>query len=423
MGFTPYQFFLAGLMLVTGSINTLSTKWADRQTAHYCDYNETDNATAFEHPFLQAVGMFLGEFLCLLAFKFIWYSTAQYRIERMTYEGDSSSVLVRFWPIRINKDIRLVDGKQTFNPLIFWVASIFDMLSTCLSYFALNLTTASSFQMLRGSVMVFTALFSILFLGKRLKLMQWLGILTVVSGLVVVGVSDLLFDKSPEGNHSSGEKVLGIGLILLGMIFTSCQVVFEERFIGNLNIPPLQAVGWEGIFGFCTLGLLLIPFHFIYLSSSHASPDHRLEDVREAFCQMANNRIIIVATVGNVFSIAFFNFAGISVTKELSSTTRMVLDSGRTLVIWAISLALSWQKFYPLQILGFLLLVAGMGTYNGVWLSIYQRFRPPAPDQSSLLPSYDDENGETSFANPVNTSKNSGSYRKAQKGSVNGYDA
>jgi len=30
MGFTPYQLFLAGLMLITGSINTLSTKWADR---------------------------------------------------------------------------------------------------------------------------------------------------------------------------------------------------------------------------------------------------------------------------------------------------------------------------------------------------------------------------------------------------------
>jgi hypothetical protein len=63
--------------------------------------------------------------------------------------------------------------------------------------------------------------------------------------------------------------------------------------------------------------------------------------------------------LGNVFSIAFFNFAGISVTKELSSTTRMVLDSGRTLVIWAVSLALSWQAFYPLQIVGFVLLVIG----------------------------------------------------------------
>lgn len=30
MAFTPYQFFLAALMLITGSINTLSTKWADR---------------------------------------------------------------------------------------------------------------------------------------------------------------------------------------------------------------------------------------------------------------------------------------------------------------------------------------------------------------------------------------------------------
>ncbi len=103
--------------------------------------------------------MFIGEFLCLLVFKFIWYSTARYRIDRMTYKGDTSSALVRCWPIQFNKDIHLVDGEQQFNPLIFWIASIFDMLSTCLSYFALNLTSASSFQMLRGSVMVFTAIF------------------------------------------------------------------------------------------------------------------------------------------------------------------------------------------------------------------------------------------------------------------------
>lgn len=37
----------------------------------------------------------------------------------------------------------------------------------------------------------------------------------------------------------------------------------------------------------------------------------------------------------------------------------MVLDSGRTIIIWAVSLALSWQAFYPLQIVGFILLVIG----------------------------------------------------------------
>ena len=117
--------------------------------------------------------------------------------------------------------------------------------------------------------------------------------------------------------------------------------------------------------------------------------------------------------LGNVLSIAFFNFAGISVTKELSSTTRMVLDSGRTLIIWVVSLALQWQAFYPLQIigsfasrdmwpsskelcvclpLGFALLVIGMGIYNGVWEHLFRRFvtrRPISSERSQLLPSPD----------------------------------
>jgi hypothetical protein len=103
--------------------------------------------------------MFIGEFLCLLTFKFIWYSTARHRIDQMTYPGDAKSAIVRYWPINIKKDIRLLDGEQVFNPFIFWIAAVCDMLSTCLSYFALKIVSASSFQMLRGSVLVFTAIF------------------------------------------------------------------------------------------------------------------------------------------------------------------------------------------------------------------------------------------------------------------------
>lgn len=54
----------------------------------------------------------------------------------------------------------------------------------------------------------------------------------------------------------------------------------------------------------------------------------------------------------NVFSIAFFNFAGVSVTKELSATTRMVLDSIRTLVVWVFSIMLQWESFQYLQVGG-----------------------------------------------------------------------
>jgi hypothetical protein len=61
-------------------------------------------------------------------------------------------------------------------------------------------------------------------LKKRLTLIHGLGIGTVVAGLVIVGVSDLVYDKAPEGNHTSAEKFVGILLILLAMIFTSLQV-------------------------------------------------------------------------------------------------------------------------------------------------------------------------------------------------------
>ena len=69
--------------------------------------------------------------------------------------------------------------------------------------------------------------------------------------------------------------------------------------------------------------------------------------------------------------LAFFNFAGISVTKEMSATTRMVLDSVRTLVIWGVSLGVGWQKFQFLQLIGFLILVAGMCVYNDLLIGKY----------------------------------------------------
>ncbi|CAF0855605.1 unnamed protein product [Adineta steineri] len=384
MGFTLYQMFLVGLMLITGSISTLFIKWADIQQAHFC--NETGEMGFFEHPFFQAVTMFLGEILCLLAFKFVWYSTARYRIDQMTYKGDASSALVRLWPINIKKGIRLVQGEQVFNPLIFWVASVCDILSTCLSYFALNLITAGLYRMLRGSVMVFTAILSI-------------GI--VAGSLAVIGLLDLCFDKTPHNKLINGEKLLGIGLILLAMMFTSLQVVYEERYINKYNIPPLQAVGWEGIFGFFTLGFLLIPCYFIRMPGSFTGPDRRLEDVPSAFCQMWNNYIIIIATIGNGFLIAVFSFAGISITKELSSTTRMVFNNGRILIIWLASLILKWQKFYLLSIGGYVFLIIGelkLFIYNVEWKRSDRRFvSGESNDRNGLLPGYHGINAYTAL--------------------------
>ena len=77
------------------------------------------------------------------------------------------------------------------------------------------MTEASSFVLVTSSV---------LFLRKKLTAVHWIGILAVVAGLSVVGVSDILFSKHPEGTHTNSEKIAGDALILIGMLFTSCQV-------------------------------------------------------------------------------------------------------------------------------------------------------------------------------------------------------
>jgi len=61
-----------------------------------------------------------------------------------------------------------------------------------------------------------------------------------------------------------------------------------------------------------------------------------------------------------------FNFFGLSVTRQISATSRSTIDTCRTLFIWIVSLGLGWESFKWLQVLGFALLVYGTGVFNEI---------------------------------------------------------
>ena len=50
----------------------------------------------------------------------------------------------------------------------------------------------------------------------------------------------------------------------------------------------------------------------------------------------------------------------------MSATHRMILDSLRTIVIWAVSLLVGWQSFNYLQLVGFFFLLTGTCVYNEI---------------------------------------------------------
>jgi len=204
-----------------------------------------------------------------------------------------------------------------------------------------------------------------IFLQRRLKLREWVGIGFIIVGLTLVGLSDMVGGGGSDVDRT--DILIGDSLIILAQVITASQMVFEERFVAGLDIPALQAVGWEGFFGFFVLSFLLVPMYFIQVPQHFTNnPRGVMEDVVDAFYMIKNNHMLLVPIGGTIVSIAFFNFAGISVTKEMSATTRMVLDSVRTMVIWAVSLAIGWQEFHYLQVIGFVNLLFGMCVYNNI---------------------------------------------------------
>jgi drug/metabolite transporter (DMT)-like permease len=77
------------------------------------------------------------------------------------------------------------------------------MIATSINYIGLNMTYASSFQMLRGAVIVFTGILSVGFLNKKLDRREWTGIFLVIFGLLLVGLSDFITMQDQKINTNS----------------------------------------------------------------------------------------------------------------------------------------------------------------------------------------------------------------------------
>lgn len=87
--------------------------------------------------------------------------------------------------------------------------------------------------------------------------------LLVIIGLVVVGLSDFMTDTSSDHSHNNNDIITGDLLIIAAQIITAIQMVVEEKYVAGLDIPALQAVGWEGKYS----NIVVICSHSLYLKN------------------------------------------------------------------------------------------------------------------------------------------------------------
>jgi len=297
--------------------------------------------------------MMLGEMLCMAVF--ILY---RYTVGKQSEEQKATAENL---------------GKPSF--FLFLPPALCDVTATTMMYIGLTMTSAAQFQMLRSSIMIFVGLLTVTVLRRRLEWFRWAGMGVVVAGVCMVGSADFLVQDS----SGLSEAAVGDIIIVCAQVIAACQFVYEENYVKKYDLNPLQVVGSEGIFGFITLFILQTIFYLIPPIKNFSlgnNPDEKLEDPTDAFTQMNNEPQLYAFMLLIILSIAFFNFAGVSITKYMSATTRKVLDTLRTLVIWGCTMLFSvfsdnWvmprmKDQFPLQVCGFFLLVVGIFLYSDV---------------------------------------------------------
>jgi len=369
--FSTYTTILVVGMLITGSLNTL-TKKAQNQSKAENIYGEVQK---FDHPWFQTLLMFYGESLCLLGYEWM-----RRRARRAAAEGNTQG-----------------DNPEPEKQLtgIFVIPTILDLVGTTLGGIGLLYVYASVWQMLRGSIIVFAGILSVIFLKRKLYIIHWLGMAVTMIGLLMVGLSSVL-GSNQDSDNSSSDMVFGIILILAAQLVSASQMVIEEMFIKKHNVPPIQVVGMEGCFGVLFMSLLVLPVcYFIPGKGPHGSYENSLD----AMAMMYNNPSIFIFGMLYLMSIAFYNYFGLSVTKSLTAVHRTLIDACRTMLVWVIDLIIHYTildtygepfdtKYGYFQLGGFVLLMLGTCLYNElIYIPAIGTPRPPFPpiDASSIL--------------------------------------
>lgn len=289
-------------MLVFGTANTIVMKLADMTKSR---------GNTFTHPYFQTAIMFSGEVLCLILYgmSLCW--------NRRKPEDSTQSLLPQ------NNQFY-----QKFGKKVLAIPAFFDFCGSTLMFLGLVLSAPSIYQMVRGSIIIVVAVYSRVFLNKELYRHQGLGVALTIIGVTVVGVVSVLYEAPSARN-----PLLGVILLLIGQLFTGGQFVIEEKFLSDSQIHPLQVVGLEGVSGLCYYIVVLPVLNLIPCNDEDFCNGGYVEDSLEAFKQIGGSELILLLCVLTMFSIALFNWTGVSTTKYASALARSIVDTSRTIFV------------------------------------------------------------------------------------------
>ena len=333
----------------------------------------------FRKPLFEVFSMFLGMALCVVldwwtrdaALELEWrqYQEAAAAaseavdgsVRSPTTERRSSIWRIKAWFAK--------SSPPSTSPRIIILPALLDLAATALMCTGLLFAPVSVYQMLRGSMLVFCAVFSVTLLHRRLHYYNYLGVSLALAGISLVGLASILGE--PDAT-AQAKLALGMVLMVAGQAAQALQVVAEEHLLQNLRLPAMRVVSYEGLYGMALCVLVLFPLAYLLPGYDLGG---RWEDEVDSVAMIAHSGALAAILVVDAGSMLFFNLFSLNVTQLSSAMFRTILETMRTLLVWVVDLWLyygwkggqfgeAWTRYSWLQVAGFVAIVAGTFTYG-----------------------------------------------------------
>ena len=333
----PYIFALG---LFSGTLNSIVLKLCYQTTS----MGTNDEEHFFHKPWFMSMVMF-GAMLVALP---------------LYYFFDSS---------RKNKPISL----KTW--LVVSIPSVCDLVGSSMQQIGLIFTPVSIYQMLKGSILLFSAALSVMFLKKRMYRHNWVGVSMCVVALSLVGVSSVMTIDDQPVVVSYWESVFGIVIVVLGQVVCASQYVLEEFLLKPPNdVSAMAMVGMEGLWGSALMtGIFLPLFQSVIKGADVGGVYENTSDTLEMITNSSSLQWLLLIQFMSVF---VYNVCGVMVTQQASAVHHTFLDSTRTVFVWIASVAVYYHPtsdrsfgepltyWSIVEFLGFVILIVGECIYD-----------------------------------------------------------
>lgn len=267
------------------------------------------------------------------------------------------------------------------------VPALFDLIGTALAKVGLMYCDVSTYQLVRCTVIVFTAIAKQC-LGQRLPAHVWAGVVIITTAMIFVSASSLIeasdITTPVVGSGVRKDPKIGIIFLMFSCVVASLQYVFEEKVMSEDGAHPLIVVGMEGFWGIFLFVTTVFPWAYILPGSDVGS----LENVYDSWIMARSNVYLQYALWGFFVTVALYNIMAVYLTHLMSSVWHAILDCFRPVSVWGTDLLLfyvvssgtfgePWTNWSYLELAGMLLLFFGTAVFNG---NVVLRCCPPLGD-------------------------------------------